>query len=839
MCKLPIYDVLPELCDALRGARKVLLSAPPGSGKTTIVPLELLKQSWLKGQNILMLEPRRLATRAAAARMASLLGESVGETVGYQIRFDRSISPKTRIGVVTEGILTRRLQSDPELADVGLIIFDEFHERTLHADLALALALDVAGSLREDLRILVMSATLETDSLANLLGNPPLIQAEGQSHPVEMHYLNRMPEGHTPQVLVTGVLSALQETQGDILAFLPGVGEIRRAEKLLRGRIPDGVDIHALYGNLSPQAQDAALSPSKAGRRRIVLATSIAETSLTIDGVDVVVDCGWSRLPHFDPNSGLSRLETFRVSKASADQRAGRAGRQGPGVCYRLWTKDRQQQLVQHHPPEIANADLAPLVLELAQWGVSEPLQLSWVDTPPSRLYEQAASLLTQLQAIDAEGRITQLGQRMASLATHPRLAHMILSVQTPQNRSEAVDIAVLLAEKDLLTPSVGLPKPVDIEVRLQHLSDWRNAKPGAGARLGIDESVCRRIQRAAKQLGRRLSGSLPKGAESWGVGAMLSLAYPDRIAQLRATGNGSGYLLSSGKGVVFPEGDSLAGEHYVVIPALDAGQRNGRVFSAASIDLESIRSTQAKWINYVDRVDWDEKSESVIARREERLGVLMLAHHPLQEVDPVQRIAALFEGIRKKGIAAFPFSKEHSQWLVRLQLLKSWHKDADWPDVSDSALLNSLENWLAPWVEGISRLDQLRKLDWGSVIKSHLSWSQLQEMEQLVPTHIRVPSGSNKKLHYSADGQPVLAVKLQEMFGLMDTPCICNGQVKLVLHLLSPAQRPIQVTQDLKGFWVRTYSEVKKELKGRYPKHYWPDDPLIAKATAKVRPSR
>jgi len=839
MSNLPIYDVLPELCDALRGAPKVLLSAPPGSGKTTIVPLELLKQSWLNGRKILMLEPRRLATRAAAARMASLLGESVGETVGYQIRFDRSISAKTRIEVVTEGILTRRLQSDPELTDVGLIIFDEFHERTLHADLALALTLDVAGSLREDLRILVMSATLDTDSLANLLKHPPLIQADGQSFPVELHYLNRIPEGHASQVVVTGVRTALQETEGDILAFLPGVGEIRRAEKLLCARISAGVDIHALYGDLSPQTQDAALNPSKAGRRRIILATSIAETSLTIDGVDVVVDGGWSRMPHFDPNSGLSRLETVRVSKASADQRAGRAGRQGPGVCYRLWTKERQQQLVQHHPPEIANADLSPLVLELAQWGVSESLQLSWVDAPPTKLYEQATSLLIKLQAIDTEGRITQLGQRMASLATHPRLAHMILSVQTPQSRSAAVDLAALLSEKDLLLPSPGLPKPVDIELRLQHLSDWRGSKPGAGARLGIDESACKRIQRAAKQLSRRLSGSLPKGAQSLGVGAMLSLAYPDRIAQLRATGNGSSYLLSSGKGIVLPEGDSLAGKPYVVIPALDAGQRNGRVFSAAEIDLESIRSTQTKWITYEDRVDWDEKRGAVVARTEERLGVLILAHQPLQEINSEERAAALFAGIRKKGITALPISKEHRQWLVRLQLLKSWHKDADWPDVSDSALLDSLESWLTPWVEGVSRLDQLRKLDWGSVIKSHLNWSQLQEMEQLVPTHIRVPSGSNKKLHYSIDGSPVLAVKLQEMFGLMDTPCICNGQIKLVLHLLSPAQRPIQVTQDLKGFWARTYSEVKKELKGRYPKHYWPDDPLIAKAVAKLRPSR
>ncbi len=834
MVTLPIHDVLADLNGALERSSRVLLSAPPGSGKTTIVPLELIKQAWLNGKKILMLEPRRLATRAAAARMASLLGETVGETVGYQIRFDRAVSDKTRIEVITEGILTRRLQSDPELADVGLVIFDEFHERTLHADLALALTLDVASSLRDDLRILVMSATLDTTSLTDLLNQPPLIQAEGQSFPVELRYLERVAEGRIPQVLAAGVLSALQETTGDILAFLPGVGEIRRAEALLTDSLPAEIDIHALYGDLSRQAQDAALNPSSHGCRRIVLATSVAETSLTIEGISVVVDSGWSRLPHFDSNSGLSRLETCRVSKASAEQRAGRAGRLGPGICYRLWTSEIQQRLVPHQSPEIANADLAPLVLELAQWGVSDPLQLSWVEPPPARLYRQAKALLIQLDAISSEGHITQLGQEMAKLATHPRLAHMILSSHNQQSRSDALDLAALLSEKDLLKPTPGVPKPVDLELRLQLLADWRANMP----LVGVDRAVCRRIDSAVKQLKRGLSASSLKGSEKVGCGALLSLAYPDRIAQRRPGNRGESYYrLSSGKGVVLPEIDALGGEPYLVIPALDAGQRNGRVFSAAAIDLDSIRTTQVKWITRNDRVEWDDQVGSVVARTEERLGALVLSHRSLERIDPAERTMALFTGIRKKGVAALPFSKADRQWLVRLQLLAEWQRDDSWPDVSDDALLDSLEEWLAPWVDGISRLGALRNLDWSAVLKSQLSWQQQQEMELLVPTHMRVPSGSKKQLQYSLGAVPVLAVKLQEMFGLQDTPSICNGQVKILLHLLSPAQRPIQVTQDLRGFWMNTYTEVKKELKGRYPKHYWPENPLVAVPTARVRP--
>jgi len=839
MSTLPIHEVLAALSDALKQSRNVLLAAPPGSGKTTIVPIELVQQPWLAGKKILMLEPRRLATRAAAARMASLLGERVGETVGYQVRFDRKVSAQTRVEVITEGILTRRLQTDPELADVGLIIFDEFHERTLHADLALALSLDVANSLRDDLRILVMSATLDTEALSNLLNQPPLIHAEGQSYPVTLNYLEKMTDAPIPQVLVSGVLLAIKETQGDILAFLPGVAEIKRAEKLLKTSLPQGIDIHALYGDLTQQAQDLALKPSQSGARRVVLATSIAETSLTIEGIDVVVDSGWSRLPRFDPNSGLSGLQTIRVSKASADQRAGRAGRLGPGVCYRLWSSELQQRLVPHHSPEIANADLAPLVLELAQWGIQNPQQLDWVELPPSGLYEQAKSLLIQLEAITEEGRMTPLGREMVKLAAHPRLAHMILSAQEGQSQWMALQLAALLTEKDLLRPTAGIPKPVDIELRLHVLEKWRNSGRHAPSDPGIDNSVCHRIGKTVTQLRKKLDGPAKQHThKEASAGALLSLAYPDRIAQRRSGVKGEGrYLLSSGKGVVLPAGDSLGGEPYLVIPALDAGRRDGRVYSAVSIGLESIRKTQSKRLAQQVRVEWDDNTGAVIARTEECLGALVLSHRKLDNIEPSVKATALFEGIRKRGIGALPFSKSNQQWLVRLQLLSSWQKEADWPDTSEQALLDSMESWLAPWVEGVSRLSQLKSLDWTAILKSRLSWAQQQAMEQLAPTHIRVPSGSNKQLDYSLGATPVLPVKLQELFGLMDTPTVCNGQVKVILHLLSPAQRPIQVTQDLRGFWEKTYAEVKKELKGRYPKHYWPEDPLAAIPTSRVRP--
>lgn len=838
MHDLPIHLVLDELNQALLKSRYVLLTAPPGSGKTTIVPLEIAKQPWLLGKKILMLEPRRLATRAAAARMANLLGEPVGETVGYQIRFDRKISDQTQIEVVTEGVLTRRLQSDPELAEVGLIIFDEFHERTLHADVALALALDVSRSLREDLRILVMSATLDTDSLQSLLGDIPVVQAQGQSFPVTLNYLERMSDLPIPQLMVSGVQSALQASQGDLLAFFPGIGEIKRAESLLNDVLPPNIDVHTLHGDLTQNNQDLALKPSVEGRRRVVLATSIAETSLTIEGIEVVVDSGWSRVPRFDPNNGLSRLETIRVSLASADQRAGRAGRLGPGGCFRLWSEEIQQRLVGHQLPEIENADLAPLVLELAQWGVQEPAQLDWITAPPKGLYAQAKKLLNQLQAITSDGRITHHGEAMARVAIHPRLAHMLLSASDKDSRALALKLSALLSEKDLLKRTPHIIKPVDVEIRLNLYEQWKNSHSRAQLSVEVDKGVCHRISQSISQIAKRLPKIINTVDGPVGVGALLATAYPDRIAKRRpGSTRENRFLLSSGKGVVLPEGDPLGNEAFLVIPALDAGKRDGRVYTAASIDLDSIRLTQSGSICKQSSVVWDDDTEAVVARSEERLGALILSHRPLIDIDPGEFSTALFTGIRKRGIAVFSFSKSLHQWLLRLELLGRWQPNKNWPEVTEQALIDTMESWLAPWVVGISNLTQLKKLDWDTILKSRLDWTQQQEMDRLVPTHIQVPSGSKKQLIFSLDGVPVLPVKLQEMFGLMDTPSICNGEVKLLLHLLSPAQRPIQITQDLRGFWENTYSEVKKELKGRYPKHYWPDDPMNAKPTARVRP--
>jgi len=817
----------------------VVLSAPPGSGKTTVIPLKLLDEPWLQGK-ILMLEPRRLAARAAAARMAQLLGERPGETVGYRVRFDNCVSAKTRIEVLTEGILTRRLQRDPELSGVSLVIFDEFHERSLHADLGLALCSEVIGGLRDDLRLLVMSATLDTEAIASLLGGAPVVSGRGRSYPVEIKYLDRAPETPIPQTAVAAILRALKQQPGDILAFFPGTGEIRATERLLSERLDPEIEVCPLYGDLTKEAQERAIKPSPEGRRRVVLATSIAETSLTIEGISTVVDTGWSRLPRFDPNSGLTRLQTQRVSAASADQRAGRAGRLGPGVCYRLWTQADQRQLSPQTPPEILGADLAPLALELAHWGVSDPATLNWLDPPPRGAYAQATSLLRELGALDDKGRITAIGQQMAGLALHPRLAHMLNHAAASGQLSLAADLAALLSERDLLKRQRGdIPPSVDIEERLQVLAQWREDRRALGARPDIDQGACARVDQAARRWSRPRTGRIAERAsQPLSVGGLLGLAFPDRIARRRDGGSG-GYRLAGGRGASLPDADRLSGEEFLVIPALDAGRSEGRVFLAAPISLDEIRATHGAAIVHRQKVVWQPKSESVVARDEACLGRIILSSRALSEVDPQLQRQAMLEGIRQMGLAALPWDRESEEWLARLRCLRRWQPTADWPDVSEQALLAGLDQWLGPWLDGVTRKDQLKRLNLKTILSSLLQWDQQQRMDELAPTHIQVPSGSRKRLDYSDPEAPVLPVKLQEMFGLADTPRVCGGAVAVKLHLLSPAQRPIQVTQDLRGFWERTYQEVKKELKGRYPKHYWPDDPWTAVATARVRPKR
>lgn len=830
---LPIEAVIPELCSALQSARCALLMAPPGSGKTTIAPLRILQQPWFKGV-IIMLEPRRLAARAAAQRMADLLSEPLGESVGYRVRFDSCVSSRTRIEVVTEGLFLRRLQQDPGLEGVGLVIFDEFHERSLQADLALALVDDVRGALRDDLGLLMMSATLDTGGLARMLDDAPVIEADGRSYPVELRYRQRETQQGIAETVTAAILQAIDETEGDILAFLPGVKEIRGCHRQLCEQLNPAILVAPLYGDLTREAQDHAIRPDSAGRRRVVLATAIAETSLTIEGIGTVVDSGWSRLPRFDPNTGLSRLETVQVSLASADQRAGRAGRLGPGVCYRLWTEVRQQRLAPFHPPEMLDADLAPLALELARWGTSKPLQLRWLDAPPSGAFSQALELLQRLEALDGGCRITPAGQAMAALSLHPRLAHMLLQATGRGQQDLGGDLAALLSERDILRRKPGQIQTLDVDHRLEVLQLWRRQGAARVSAMDGNPSACRQIDQAVKQWKRQLrrpSSTQPPLS----TGGLLSLAYPDRIAM--QSGVPDRYLLSGGRAVRLPEGDPLARERFLVVPQLDAGRRDGRAYLAAPITLDELRQLHHAQLLIERRVVWDKGEEVVSAREDECLGALLLSSRPYLPEDPSAISLAMLDGVRCMGLAALPWRREAREWQARLCSLRSWQVKGNWPDLSDQGLGSTLDQWLLPWLNGMTRKGHLQRLDLLQILRSCLDWEQLQRLEQLAPTHIQVPSGSRKRLVYQPGEPPVLAVRLQEMFGLQQTPRVCGGEVEVMLHLLSPAQRPIQVTQDLNGFWTRTYSEVKKELKGRYPKHYWPDDPFKAQATARVRP--
>lgn len=839
---LPIEPVLPALREALRSHGSAVLVAPPGAGKTTRVPLALLDEPWLGGRRILMLEPRRLAARAAARYMAASLGEPVGETVGYRVRLDTRVGPRTRAEVITEGVLTRLLQADPALEGVGLVIFDEFHERSLHADLGLAFCLQSRAVLREDLRILVMSATLEAEPVAALLGGAPVLTSAGRSFPVETRYLDRRVEGRIEPVVARTVLAALASHPGDILAFLPGAGEIRRVEAILAAAGPGSrVQVAPLHGSLPQEAQDRAIAPSPPGERKVVLATAIAETSLTVEGVRVVVDSGLMRVPRFSPRTGMARLVTVPVSRASADQRRGRAGRLGPGVCYRLWTEQEDRHLLPHNTPEILEADLAPLALELAAWGVSDPGELLWLDPPPAGALAQARELLRQLGALGRDGAITPHGRRMAELGLHPRLAHMVLQAIPPGLGGLACELAALLSERDIFRAAAGaggagaLPE-ADLRLRVEALRRPGEGEPALARGYAVDAAACRRIRAEAERWRRELGIPAPRG-EGTGdpvdaCGLLLAYAYPDRIAQRRAPGR---FLLRSGRGAALAGPQPLADAPYLVAAELDDQGPESRIFLAAPVDLADLERSAADAIEEERLIAWDPAVQAVRARRRLRLGALVLREAPLPDPDPEAVTAALLRGIAAEGLAILPWTKGARQLQQRMLFL---HRlEPGWPDVSDPALAATLAEWLGPHLHGLKGRDDLQRLDLAEILAGLLTWDQRRELDQAAPTHILVPSGSRIPVDYSDPAAPVLAERLQEMFGLQETPRIGRGRVPLTLHLLSPAHRPVQVTRDLASFWRDAYFEVRKELRGRYPKHYWPEDPLTAVPTSRTRP--
>jgi ATP-dependent helicase HrpB len=837
MSRLPIEDVLPEIQRTLANRPNALLTAPPGAGKTTRVPLALLEAPWLQGKKLLMLEPRRLAARAAAHRMATTLHEQVGETVGYRMRLDTKIGPKTRIEVVTEGILTRLLQQDPSLNTYGLILFDEFHERSLQADTGLALCLETQHLFRPDLRLLVMSATLDCGPVSDLLGQAPVITCEGRMFPVETRYLDQPLSSHLDVAVTQLIRRSLAADQGSLLVFLPGMAEIRRVErKLLDADLGPTVHIAPLHGDLPQAAQNLAIEPAPPGTRKVVLATSIAETSLTIDGVRVVIDAGLLRVPRFDPRSGLTRLETIRVTQDSADQRRGRAGRLEPGVCYRLWTEKEHTSLTARRPPEMLDADLAPLMLELALWGTSDPAELSWLTPPPAGTVAQAKDLLMRLEALDTTGHITPHGTRMAELPLHPRLAHMLLKAGPLHLTTLACEVAALLSERDILRGPGGR-RNADLRLRLDVLHGQHDHGGGAT----VDRGACQRVKRQAdlwrRQLARSTTAKQPDKTDRLDdVGLLLALAYPDRIAQ-RQRGSDARYLLANGRGALFATPDPLGSENYLVIADLDAGQQWARIDLAAPVTLGELERLCAGEIVETETVAWDEKTQRARATRQRRLGSLLLSEQTLSKPDPSLIAGALLQGVRQAGLATLAWTPELHQWRARVHFLRRVEgPDSTWPDLSDEALLRTLDDWLGPYLDGITTLDRVKRLDLSTPLHALLSWDQQRRMERLAPTHLTVPSGSNIRIEYDTPDFPILAVRLQEMFGCKDTPRVADGKIPVMLHLLSPAKRPVQVTQDLASFWANAYQEVRKELRGRYPKHHWPDDPLTAPPTTKVK---
>ncbi len=852
---LPIDAALPALIAALKDSPNAVLQAPPGAGKSTVVPLALLDQPWVDGRRLIMLEPRRLAARAVAARMAQTLGEPPGQTIGWRMRQDTRVSRDTRIEVVTEGVLTRMLQHDPALEGVAAVIFDEFHERSLQADLGLALALDTQANLRPDLKLLVMSATLDTGALAQRLGDAPVVAAEGRTFPVEVRYTGRgapaLPGPPSPgqdsleTLVFRVVLQALREQEGDVLVFLPGAREIRRVQSLLQGAdTGPGVRVLPLYGDLSAADQDAALQPAARGARKVILATNIAETSLTIQGIRVVVDSGVERRSTFDPVTGMSRLEAARISRASAEQRAGRAGRVEAGACYRVWSEGAQRSLAAFGMPEILDTDLTGLALELASWGVIDVSALTFLDPPPAAQLASARDLLRLLGAVDAAGRITAHGRKMAALGTHPRLAHMLLKARPLGLGRLAADLAALLSERDLLRAARG--RDTDIHSRLRVLRGQSDAE--------VDRGALQRARRVASDLLRQAdTGNAINPAKTMLAetadreGLLLAFSYPDRIALRRDAGEGR-YLLANGRGAVFPDAQVLRSKELVVAVDLDDRDRDARILLAAALDREDVEEHFADALVMQEEVKWNERELAVSARRVVRLGALELQSKPLREVPPDAALSAMLQGLRQLGLAALPWDEDTRLLQARMEFVRRRMgvdseggavdvAGAAWPAVDDESLLAQLDEWLTPWLNDITRRSHLARLPLDQALLGLLSHEQQRKLPDLAPTHLTVPTGSRIRIDYQDELAPVVAVRLQEVFGLLTTPCIAGGRVPVTFKLLSPAQRPLQITRDLAGFWRGSYADVRKDMRGRYPRHYWPEDPAVAEPTRRAKP--
>lgn len=821
---LPIDAVLPEVVAALATHRRAVLEAPPGAGKTTGVPLALLDAPWLASRQILLLEPRRLAARAAARRMATLRGERVGETIGFVVRGESAVGPRTRVLVVTEGILTRRLQQDPALEGVGAVLFDEFHERSLIADTGLALVLGATVILRDDLAVLVMSATLDGARVAALLGDAPRITSEGRDFPVTTRFVPSRPDARLEDHVARTVREALADEAGSQLVFLPGAGEIRRVEERLTGTLPANVDLYPLHGSLPPAQQDAAIAPSPPGRRKVVLATNVAETSLTIDGVRVVIDSGLARVPRFSPRTGMTRLETVRVTRASADQRRGRAGRTEPGVCLRCWHAAEDAGLIPDARAEILDADLAPLVLDLAAAGFTDPAELPWLDAPPPAAWQQGRELLQLLGALDVHGRPTPHGTAMSELGTAPRLAHMLVRAREhgAPSLARAAALAALLEERDPMRGVDG-PPPADVRLRLDALE--RDGDPMLLGGATLDRGALVRLREQAATWRQRLGSPRPDPRAADEAGRLLADAFPDRVAQRReAAGR---FVLRGGRGATLSEHDPLAQAPWLVAVALDDAGRDARITLAAPLDESAVEAILAAEATTCDEVGWDAAGRAVVARRVTRLGAIEVRAHALASPDPSLMREALLTAVRAEGLDVLPWSDAARALRARLAFVH--HHDAAWPDVGEAALLATLEDWLGPHLDGVRRVGDLARVDLGGALLTMLPWDRRSTLERLAPERIQVPSGSRLAVDYANPDAPVLAVRLQEVFGLATTPRVMDGRVPVVMHLLSPAYRPVQVTRDLASFWQTGYFDVRKDLRGRYPKHRWPDDPLEA----------
>ncbi|TGN39423.1 ATP-dependent helicase HrpB [Marinobacter confluentis] len=819
---LPITQIIPDFLQALATQKTVLLQAPPGAGKTTRVPLALLDAPWRSGRRILMLEPRRLAARSAARFMALQLGEQPGQTVGYRTRLDTRVTSETVIEVVTEGILTRMIQSDPALEAYAVVIFDEFHERSLQADLGLALVRESRQALREDLRVILMSATLDTAPIARMLGNVPVLTSEGRAFPVDIAYRPLPRNGQMVDHSVSVITQALAEQEGSLLVFLPGAGEIRRAQRQLQTRVSDDVMITPLYGNLRNDEQDRAIAPAPEGYRKVVLATAIAESSLTIEGVRVVIDSGQQRRALFDANSGMTRLVTGWVSKASAEQRKGRAGRLEPGICYRLWSESAQFGLAEFTPPEIQEADLAPLVLELAQWGARSPEQLEWIERPPAANWQQAVDLLQWLDMLDDNGAITEHGKQARELGVHPRLAHMILRGRGIGQGYLAAELAALLEERDLAGRSAGAD--MHERVRLLRAGDQTDS---------VDTPRIKAIRRSLVRLLAKgeQPGQMPSDQE---VGRLLALAYPDRIA-LKRPGDTPRYRLSNGRGAALRDEDPLARHQWLAAAELDGKAREATIYLAAPVDPAFLELDLANHIHEAEEALWDNARGTVVARRVRKLGQLVLEETDLPAPSPELLQQGLLAAVRKKGLKSLPWTPASEQWLARVSLLSQCFPQ-EWPDLSQTWLTDNLEAWLGPFLAGLSRWRDLEKLNLHQALASLLDYRQQQMLDELAPARLSIPTGQSVTLDYTAANGPVLSAKLQALFGWHTTPTVAGGRVPLVIHLLSPAQRPLAVTADLASFWQNVYPDVRKDMRGRYPKHPWPEDPLTATASQRTK---